>query len=301
MNKEISNTNDKKKVVIQLVIFMLLATLPLSVVVLIANHMVGGLLFASGDHVEVITLVSALGMMFPSLAHFLTRVITKEGWKDNYLMPRLKGNMKYYFAAVWVIMAASVLFFLIICKVYAPQVPLMKTFYVDKYGMKFADMLFTLGIAVFIFFPYFGEEWGWRGYMMPKLMQIMNKPMAVLVGGILWALWHAPLTLSGHNLGVDYPGYPWKGIVMMCISCTGLNAFLTWLTEKSKSIYPATICHGVFNSIGLLHFVTMMASKELVEAIDDLTQYEAFKCLNVVCVIMGVIFVFLLCQKKKEL
>jgi len=40
----------------------------------------------------------------------------------------------------------------------------------------------------------FGEEFGWRGYLLPKLMPV-GKWKAYTLVGIIWGLWHAPLIL----------------------------------------------------------------------------------------------------------
>ena len=38
-------------------------------------------------------------MFFPSIGVLLTRLITKEGFKDAWLKPNLKGNLKTYLLA----------------------------------------------------------------------------------------------------------------------------------------------------------------------------------------------------------
>lgn len=34
----------------------------------------------------------------------------------------------------------------------------------------------------------FGEEWGWRGYLMPKLAQRLSIVSTLLISGIIWGL-----------------------------------------------------------------------------------------------------------------
>lgn len=92
-----------------------------------------------------------------------------------------------------------------------------------------------------------GEEFGWRGYMNQKLELLFGTTGTVIIGGIIWGLWHAELTVAGHNFGTDYPGYPYMGIIYMCISCTFLGIILMWLTKKTNSIYPTAIMHAMNN------------------------------------------------------
>jgi membrane protease YdiL (CAAX protease family) len=41
-----------------------------------------------------------------------------------------------------------------------------------------------------------GEEIGWRGYMLTRLIDA-GVPRPVLVSGLIWGLWHVPLILGG--------------------------------------------------------------------------------------------------------
>ena len=96
-------------------------------------------------------------------------------------------------------------------------------------------------------FAALGEELGWRAYLMPKLIGVCGRKKALLLGGVIWGLWHAPLTCIGHNFGTEYPGFPYLGILLMCIECTMMGTILTWLTIRVGSVWPAAIMHAVNN------------------------------------------------------
>ena len=98
----------------------------------------------------------------------------------------------------------------------------------------------------------FGEEWGWRGYLLPKVSQHFSVIPTTFITGIIWGLWHAPLTIIGHNYGLDYPGFPYTGIAMMCLFCITLGIFLSYVTLKTKSCTPAIIGHGAINGIAAI-------------------------------------------------
>lgn len=95
----------------------------------------------------------------------------------------------------------------------------------------------------------FGEELGWRGYLLPKLCRKLGIPRAVILDGALWGLIHAPLVCFGLNYTGSYPGRPWAGILMMVVFATVLGIFCSFLTLKTNSIYPACITHGALNAI----------------------------------------------------
>ena len=50
----------------------------------------------------------------------------------------------------------------------------------------------------------FGEEVGWRGYMLTRLI-VADVPKPVLVSGLIWALLHIPLILSGQYAAGLHP------------------------------------------------------------------------------------------------
>ena len=89
----------------------------------------------------------------------------------------------------------------------------------------------------------FGEEFGWRGYLLPKLMPL-GKARAYILVGVIWGLWHTPLVLVGFN----YPGYPILGVVWMSGMTTALGIYINELTLRHRSSILAGWMHGVFNS-----------------------------------------------------
>jgi uncharacterized protein len=92
----------------------------------------------------------------------------------------------------------------------------------------------------------FGEEWGWRGYLLPRLLSLGQWP-AFLISGAIWGLWHAPLILLGFN----YPGHPYLGVLLMVIYCVIVGTILGWTRLVTGSIWPAVLGHASINaSIG---------------------------------------------------
>ena len=95
----------------------------------------------------------------------------------------------------------------------------------------------------------FGEEVGWRGFLLPLLIEGLGERRAVLVNGVLWGIAHAPLVCFGLNYTGEYPGAPWSGILMMVVFATVLGIFMSYLTLRSGSIWPACIAHGAVNAV----------------------------------------------------
>lgn len=90
----------------------------------------------------------------------------------------------------------------------------------------------------------FGEELGWRGFLLPNLMPL-GQWKAILLSGVIWGIWHAPAVAQGLN----YPGYPVLGIFMMIVFCVLLGTIFSWLTLNTRSPWSAALSHGAVNAV----------------------------------------------------
>ena len=256
----------------------------------------------NGENPEMESFV-ALGMLVPVAAHVLTRWMTKEGFaltgKGSMMLGiNLKdGKWIYYVFAMlvpWLYFELGhALIFFVKPEIFDPE-------YYKVFGIeKEMAVLFPINSIIsgsLVSFAAFGEEGGWRGYMMPKLTELLGTKKSILAGGVLWGLWHAPLTCVGHNFGTDYPGFPYLGILLMCIYATFLGILLTFVTVRSGSVWPAAILHGVNNanpSILALFFNT-----ERAEAFFQNPVLQ-WICQMVPVVIIGSVCLVLLCKKEK--
>ena len=92
-------------------------------------------------------------------------------------------------------------------------------------------------------FPAFGEELGWRGYLL-KALADKHFLIGSLITGIVWGLWHFPFIL----MGLNYPEYPIAGIGMMTMNCVLMCPMMAYITIKSKSVIAAAVFHGNINA-----------------------------------------------------
>ena len=103
---------------------------------------------------------------------------------------------------------------------------------------------FIAGITINALFA-FGEEIGWRGYLLKLFTGQRFLPTAIIIGAI-WGLWHMPLILMGHN----FPDHPVIGVFVMTIACICLAPIVQFIRLKSGSVVAAAIFHGSFNAFG---------------------------------------------------
>jgi membrane protease YdiL (CAAX protease family) len=99
----------------------------------------------------------------------------------------------------------------------------------------------------------FGEEFGWRAYLLPKLMPLGARK-AVLLLGAIWAIWHWPFIFMGYEYGFGYWGEPVVGPLLFVPFVLYLSAFLAWVTLRSGSVWPAALGHAAINASVLLMF-----------------------------------------------
>jgi membrane protease YdiL (CAAX protease family) len=90
----------------------------------------------------------------------------------------------------------------------------------------------------------FGEEYGWRGYLQGELVKL-GKVRGILLLGVIWGLWHAPIIMMGHQ----YPGYPFWGVVLMTWYTIVLAIFFGYAVLKSGSVWLAAFLHGLNNQV----------------------------------------------------
>jgi len=90
-----------------------------------------------------------------------------------------------------------------------------------------------------------GEEIGWRGYMLTRLVD-SKIPAPILISGLAWGLWHTPLILSGQYASGPHP------ILSTCLFLVGIVAggyVFAWLRLSSGSIWPCIWGHSTWNAV----------------------------------------------------
>ena len=99
----------------------------------------------------------------------------------------------------------------------------------------------------------FGEEYGWRNYLIGALREVKFWKAALFIG-IVWGIWHFPLILMGHN----YPNEPYWGVLLMVVMCILLGVIELYFVLKTKSMIVAAIMHGTINAVsGLTIYFTL--------------------------------------------
>lgn len=101
----------------------------------------------------------------------------------------------------------------------------------------------TLGLL--IAFGGIGEEFGWRGFLVPELNKHYDFTKTALISGTIWSTYHWPLIFFLAAPRLD--NSPWPMLVFYLVSGIALSTIMAWLRLKSGSVWTAVIFHMALN------------------------------------------------------
>ena len=121
-------------------------------------------------------------------------------------------------------------------------------------------------VGLLFFVPAFGEEFGWRGYMLPRLAERYSPRKAVFLHGIIWWAWHWPVlvgvgTHMGPGLAEEMGVSAGLAVLIVVVSTVVASAIpailhaevIGYIWSRSSSLAVATVYHlwydGVRDSI----------------------------------------------------
>jgi uncharacterized protein len=176
----------------------------------------------------------------PAIACIVVRRwVTREGFGDVGLRPRLRHWPIYLVALLWPVGAAFVTSLVTLALGLAPPGYTVPWGDSDpSWSMLAVWTLMSVAIAPLVL----GEELGWRGYLQLRLFPA--RPLAAaLATGLIWGIWHYPLILSS--------GEPTTSIkltlITLPVATMTFSVFLGWIRSVTGTVWATSLAHSSNN------------------------------------------------------
>ncbi|QBD80231.1 CPBP family intramembrane metalloprotease [Ktedonosporobacter rubrisoli] len=209
-----------------------------------------GLGWLLGFSVEdpMFTLICLPALFTPAIATIIVRRwITREGFQDAGLQLNFKRGWFYYPLAGALRLSTYILIVVlaVLFKFLQPSFSLSGMTVIPFFNLHlqvWQAFLLLLLLTPLMMPVFWGEEFGWRGYLQVRLFS--NRPiLAAITTGLIWGIWHYPLLFHG------YAGY--TNIVVSLATYTGQTILLSfiygWLRLRSGSVWPGCLYHATNN------------------------------------------------------
>lgn len=224
-------------------------------------------MYQSGDAElvkEATDMISQL-MLTPALAALAIRLVTREGlaksgFQFNFLEYRVLFLLGW-FGTTALTFAGALIYFLIFRDNFDPNMTNFVAFYgesaasagvqsdavniVADYKTNLLLKVFTAAVLDII--NSFGEEWGFRAYLLPKLYRKFGAVPSMILSGLASGLWYAPLVAVGYYYGTGNAGFPVVNILAMCVFGAVTGIIYAYLCLRTGSIFPAVFAHSAVN------------------------------------------------------
>ena len=239
------NDTKRKKTIGYILIFSFLVTM-----VTFISPRLGGSLSSPGPGL-------ILWMTAPLLVAVLMRTITRD-WSDAGLKPAIRKNARWYLLSALAGPVATV-FTLLLGTMFSIS---------SVSGFSTAQFLkaFLPALPIFFITSIF-EEFGWRGYLVPKLASIgINSYLASAVVAVIWATWHLPyLRDFAWMYGMYSSEELLTSIIRFYLYMFAYSILYNEIRLITDSVWPAVVMHCFKNSIGhplFALFVTVAAGQD---------------------------------------
>jgi membrane protease YdiL (CAAX protease family) len=127
-----------------------------------------------------------------------------------------------------------------------------------------------------------GEEYGWRGFLLPRLMKRFSLFHSSLILGLIWGFWHFPAYLIGTGVPQDM-----NFMVFMLWVVLG-TLFISWIYFYTRSVLTSILAHMSANAA----FNYLYVLPEFTGSMDTFWIFIAY---------LAILLVFVFCSKRREL
>lgn len=188
-------------------------------------------------------LYSSLSMIMVTVATFIAgRFVFKDGFATAGWSWGKPGHYIYvllFALLIWLVPSLLELFF----GLHKPAEQIAVTSLLAMFALRFAATLL----------PAFGEEFGWRGYMLPRLAEKHGAKKGLLLHAFIWWFWHLPVIVGMGLQSTEASDNQFINVtVVLSVSIipSMLHAVIfAFIWSKTKSIAVVTVYHAAFDEV----------------------------------------------------
>ncbi len=212
-----------------------------------------------------------LALLIPGIAAIMVKLITREkrGWNKQYF--KIRGYLRYY-SISWVLVViltgiGNFFFYLLFQDNFDPNLTKLQEAYIQAgvetsriqlEGILMQELIISLFISPILYFPIcLLGEYGWRGYLFPKLHDMVGGRLAAILVGFVWGLTSVPMMFSGNGYGRYFYEKPLLGITLMTLFCMAFSIILSYFYLKVENCMAPTLSVAmlqVFMSSGIYFY-----------------------------------------------
>ncbi|MEM7367492.1 MAG: type II CAAX endopeptidase family protein [Bacteroidota bacterium] len=198
-------------------------------------------LILAHDGITPLALIGFIGAYGPSIAAIIVQSILDK----EKLNPLLRSLIRI--KTSWQV----ILFVLIVpILLYVLAYLMSATFLGGNLSFSWLAGLSSLPLWVLLALPFgpMGEELGWRGFLLPKLLARYSIFKSTLLVGLAWGVWHmASFTFPGAALPSFFEVSIWT-IFLYFLNTIGLSFVFTYVhLQTNGSTFYAILLHAFFN------------------------------------------------------
>ncbi|MEZ2414504.1 CPBP family intramembrane glutamic endopeptidase [Muriicola sp. E247] len=107
-------------------------------------------------------------------------------------------------------------------------------FDLSKFSLRTTQLLPQFVVIILIAL---GEEYGWRGFLLPKLIKKFNLLYSSIILGLIWGFWHLPAYFIGTGVPLQM-----NFMVFLLWVIVG-TLFISWIYYYTKSVLTSILAH----------------------------------------------------------
>jgi len=167
----------------------------------------------------------------------------KDTWRTTLVSAKLSfGKNPRQYVILPVIFSLAFIIALVISYSLGLRLPLQEF----NLNLFFTTVGFSLVTLVISWPIYFGEEYGWRFYLQDRMFALFGAYTGLVLVGLIWGLWHAPLML----IGMNFPNEPFvPANIVYLVYTIIMSVIFGYAVLKTGSIWIAVLLHGLTDII----------------------------------------------------